>query len=188
LEDINSSPAAFPFDKLEWMNGVYIRGLSEDELCERLVPFVAADLGMSEEKMQARPELRQFVPLIQQRLKLLNEAAPWVDFAFTDVLSYEPEMLVGKKMTASESLAALRAARAALAKIPSFDANALEGVLRPLAAELGLKVGQLLGILRVATTGKKVAPPLFGTLAILGRERVLERLTAAEHMLASLSS
>jgi len=188
LEDINSSPAAFPFDKLEWMNGVYIRSLSEDELCERLVPFVAADLGMPEEKMQARPELRQFVPLIQQRLKLLNEATPWVDYAFTTTteLDYEPQMLVGKKMTPAESLAALRAARAALAELPSFDANALEGMLRPLAAELGLKVGQLLGILRVATTGKKVAPPLFGTLAVLGRERVLVRLEAAEWILERL--
>ena len=185
LEDISSSPAAFPFDKLEWMNGVYIRGLSEDELCERLVPFVAADLGMPEEKMQARPELRQFIPLIRERTKLLTDATPLVDFAFTDVLSYEPEMLVGKKMTAAESLAALRAARAALVTLPSFDANALEGVLRPLAAELGLKVGQLLGILRVATTGKKVAPPLFGTLAILGRERVLVRLEAAEWIFAN---
>jgi len=186
LEDINSSPAAFPFDKLEWMNGVYIRALSEEELYQRLVPFVAADLGMTEEELRARPELRQFVPLIRERLKVLRDATPLIDFAFTDELSYEPEMLVGKKMTAAESLAALRAARTTVAALPSFDADTLENALRSLAAELGLKAGQLFGILRVAATGKRVAPPLFGTLAILGRERVLARFEAAERMLERL--
>jgi len=188
LEDINPSPAAFPFDKLEWMNGVYIRALSEEELYERLVPFVAADLGMTEEELRARPELRQFVPLIQVRIKRLSEATTLVDFAFTDELSYEPEMLVGKRMTAAESLTALRAARAAVAALPSFDARTLEGALRPLAAELGLKAGQLFGILRVAATGKRIAPPLFGTLAILGRERVLMRFDAAERVLERLTA
>ncbi|MBC8450083.1 MAG: glutamate--tRNA ligase [Chloroflexi bacterium] len=188
LKDISPSAAAFPFDKLEWMNGVYIRELSEEDLYGRLLPFVAADLGMTEEELRARPELRPFIPLIQERIKLLSEATPLIDFAFTDELSVEPEMLVGKKMTAAESLAALRAARAALAEMASFDAEALEERLRPLAAELGLKAGQLFGILRVATTGKQVAPPLFGTLAILGQARVLARLDAAEQMLEQLAA
>ena len=86
-------------------------------------------------------------------------------------------------MTAAESLAALRKAHETLAALPDFGEETLEGALRALVEELGLKAGQLFGIIRVAVTGKKVAPPLFGTLSILGRERVLERLDYAEQAL-----
>jgi glutamyl-tRNA synthetase len=188
LEDINSSAAAFPFDKLEWMNGVYIRQLDEDDLCRRLAPFVAADLGMSEQELLARPELSQFIPLIRERVKLLTDATPLIDYAFRDELNIEPQTLVGKKMTAEASLDGLQAARAALAKAAAFDSETLEVVLRALAKDLGLKAGQLFGIIRVASTGKMVAPPLFGTLAILGRQRVLERLDAAERQLQELAA
>jgi glutamyl-tRNA synthetase len=186
LEDIISSAAAFPFDKLEWMNGVYIRELGEEDLAQRLVPFVAQDLGMNEEELRARPELRQFVPLIRERLKLLSDATPWIDYAFVDKLTIDRALLVGQKMTAAASLEALRAARSALAGLEPFGAGTLETSLRALAETLGLKAGQFFGILRVAATGKTVAPPLFGTLAILGRERVLQRLAEAEQLLGEV--
>lgn len=187
LEDINPSAAAFPFDKLEWMNGVYIRALGPEELCERLTPFVARDLGMSAEELRSRSELCQFVPLIQERLKLLSEATPWVDYAFAEEISYPAEELVGKKMTGAASLDALRATRSTLNVVEEWDEAALEAKLRQLADDLGLKAGQLFGIIRVAVTGKQVAPPLFGTLDILGRDRVLARLAQAESALAELA-
>ena len=74
---------------------------------------------------------------------------------------------------------ALLAAATALHGLDEFDAEAIEGVLRPLAAELGVKVGQLLGSLRVATTGLRVSPPLFETFEILGRERCLAAVRTA---------
>jgi glutamyl-tRNA synthetase len=74
-----------------------------------------------------------------------------------------------------------------LADLPSFSEDDLESSLRNLADELGLKAGQLFGIIRTATTGKKVAPPLFGTLAVLGRERTLTRLDFAEEKLETLT-
>jgi glutamyl-tRNA synthetase len=89
-------------------------------------------------------------------------------------------------MDAAASLAALERTVGMLARLDSFDAQTLESVLRGLADELGLKAGQLFGIIRVAATGKKVAPPLFGTLAILGRERSLARLREAEEKLRGL--
>jgi glutamyl-tRNA synthetase len=73
-----------------------------------------------------------------------------------------------------------------LAALPSFEEETLEEALRPLVEELGLKAGQLFGIIRVAATGKKVAPPLFGTLSVLGKERVLERLDKASEMLRAI--
>ncbi len=77
---INPSPAAFPYDKLVWLNGVYIRQLDDDDLHQRLLPFVAAGVGLSVEAMAARPELRPAVPLIKERIKTLAEAAPMLDF------------------------------------------------------------------------------------------------------------
>jgi glutamyl-tRNA synthetase len=177
LEGVNKSPAAFSYDKLDWMNGAYIRQLEVDDLAERLLPFLSgADLAT----------VRRIAPLVQERLKKLTEVVEWADFFFIAELDYDPQLLIGKKMTADESLAALVRAREALASLPAFDKETLEPSLRALAEEMGLKVGQLLGVIRVAVTGKKVAPPLFGTLAILGREKVLQRLDEALEMLREM--
>jgi glutamyl-tRNA synthetase len=183
LEGVSKSPAAFSYDKLEWMNGVYIRQLELDDLAGRLLPFLTgagllADLAT----------VRRIVPLVQERLKKLTEVVEWTDFFFTAELDYDPQLLIGKKMTAEESLATLRKARETLAVLPDFEEDTLEEALRALADELGLKARQLFGIVRVAATGKKVAPPLFGTLGILGRERVLERLDDAEEALEGLQT
>ena len=183
LAGVSKSPAAFSYDKLEWMNGVYIRQLTQDALYERLVPFLASGLGMEERELRERKETWEIVPLIQERLKKLTDAAEWVDFFFVDRISYEPSLLVDKKMTAAESLAVLRKARETLVALPDFEEETLEEALRALVEELGLKAGHIFGIIRVAATGKKVAPPLFGTLSVLGREQVLRRLDKALEML-----
>ena len=181
LEGVSKSPAAFSYDKLEWMNGVYIRQLGLDDLAERLMPFLTgaglpADLST----------VRRIVPLVQERLKKLTDTVEWVDFFFVDQISYDPALLVGKKMTAVESLVALRKARETLAALPDFQEETLEKALRALADQLGLKDRQLFGIIRVAATGKTVAPPLFGTLSILGRGRVLERMDYALKLLEGI--
>jgi glutamyl-tRNA synthetase len=181
LAKVNPSPAIFSREKLDWMNGVYIRSLAKDDLAERLLPFVeSAGLQADEETV------RRLVPLIQERVKLLGDAVELVDFFFTEQISYEPQLLIGKKMDVSDSLKALKRVVEVLQEAPSFDEATLETVLRRLVEELGLKAGQLFGIIRVAVTGKRVAPPLFGTLSILGRERVLARLGEAEALLADL--
>jgi len=188
LEGVSKSPAAFSYDKLEWMNGVYIRQLTQDALYERLIPYLASGLDMEERELRERKETREIVPLIQERLKKLTDAVKLVDFFFVDRISCDPSLLVGKKMTAAESLAALRKARETLAALPDFEEETLEEALRALVDKLGLKARQLFGIIRVAATGKRVAPPLFGTLNVLGRERVLERLGDAEEALEGLVS
>lgn len=113
LAAINPSPAAFPYDKLTWLNGVYIRQLEDDELYRRLLPFVAQAVGLSSEEMATRPELRLAVPLIKERIKTLAEAAPMLDFFFVDgVLAYpEPQVLVGEKMSAASQARRCGAAR-----------------------------------------------------------------------------
>ena len=179
LAGINHSPARFSYERLEWMNAYYIRHLETDDLAGRLVPFLR-EAGYE----VTAADLKPLVPLVRERLKKLTEAVDWLDFFFQDEIHYEADLLIGKKMDAASSLAALRQAYAVLAALPDFEVETLDAALRGLAADLGLKVGQLLGIIRVAVSGKKVAPPLFETLSILGRERTLARMKEAEAVLA----
>jgi glutamyl-tRNA synthetase len=181
---VNTAPAVFSYDKLDWMNGVYIRSLSEQELLERLLPFWQ-DAGLVDdpcpEEMRAR--LRILIPLVQERLKRLTEVVELTEPLFEDIETPPVEKLVGKKMTTQQSLEALRLARAFLASVEPFEAEAMEQPLRDMADELGVKAGALFGILRWATTNQPVSPPLFGSFEFLGREQVLARLDAAEQVL-----
>ncbi|MEA3377573.1 MAG: glutamate--tRNA ligase [Chloroflexota bacterium] len=177
---VSTAPATFSYDKLNWMNGVYIRELPEEELVERLLPFwQRAGLVPDPCPKEMRPKLQRIVPLIQERLKRLDEVAEWTAFMFVEIETPPPERLVPKGMTPEESAEMLRATRDLLAEIEPFEAGTIEQPLRDLTEELGVSVGQLLGTLRWATTNQKATPPLFGTLAVLGRERVLRRLDAA---------
>lgn len=186
ISDINPAAGALPMSKLDWMNGHYIRQLAPADLAGRLAPFLSEDSGIPAETLRTSPALAIMAPLIQERIKTLADGWELIDFVFVEEISYDPAMLVAKGLTPAGSLAALRAARAALAELPFTEAS-LEPALRELAASLGLKAGQFFGILRVATSGKAVAPPLFGSLVALGRERVLARCAAAAAQLAALA-
>ncbi len=182
---VNKASAVFSYDKLDWMNGVYIRELSEEGLLERLLPFwQRAGLVPDPCPEVERERLRLVVPLVQERLKRLSEVVEWTAFLFGEIEPPPAEKLVGKKMTPPESLEALRQARGRLAELETFDAAGIEARLRELADDLGIKAGPLFGILRWAATGQKVTPPLFGSLAALGREKTVARLEAAEKVLA----
>jgi glutamyl-tRNA synthetase len=128
------------------------------------------------------------VPLVQERMEELSQAPEALAFFFREVSYPEPGLLIQKNMDAAATLGALRAAQERLALVPAGDwqGESLEATLRAQAAELGLKPGQFFGVLRVAVTGRAVAPPLFGTLAVLGRERTWARLAAAQVALAGV--
>jgi len=184
---VSTSPATFSYDKLNWMNGVYIRSLSEDELVERLLPFwQRANLVPDPCPDEIRSKLRLIAPLIQERLKTLAEAVQWTAFMFGEIETPPLERLVPKGMTAGESAEMLETARDLLAAIEPFEAETLEQSLRQLTDELGVSTGQLLGTLRWATTNEKATPPLFGTLAAIGRQRVLRRLDRAIERLTGI--
>jgi glutamyl-tRNA synthetase len=183
LSGINNSPARFSYERLEWLNGYYIRQSDADDLAAKLVPFLTK-AGY----LVTSTDMRPIVPLIQERLKTLSEVVEKAAFFFTEKLEYDPALLVGKKMTAAESLAALKQARKTLAALPDLRAETTESAMRDLAGELGLKAGPLFGILRVAVTGQKVSPPLFETVAVLGRSRTMARLDRAVEALAGLEA
>ncbi len=176
LDRVSPSPAIFNQEKLDWMNGVYIRSLPPEELATRLLPYLERSFGRVDRGLVARA-----VPLLQERIRTLAEAADMAGFLFAERVEPSLGDLLGKKFagTPGEAGRALSAALERLQGLEEWTAQALEGALRPLAAELGLKTGDLFMLLRVAVTGRTVSPPLFQSMELLGRERTLGRLEAA---------
>jgi len=180
VDRVSKSPSAFSYDKLDYMNAAYIRNLGRSDLAGRLLTVlrgagVQADIDTT----------LKLVALVQERITTLNDVLSVADFVFGADPEYDPQLLIQKKMDAEGTLAALRASREALAAVDRWDEATLEERLRALAGELDLKAGQLFGALRVAATGRTVAPPLFGTLDVIGRDAVLRRMARAEEALAA---
>jgi len=179
LERIGKTGAIFNREKLDWMNGVYIRRMPPDEFFEAAQPYLMLDIDAGKALIADEKYVKAALSLVQERARTLTEVAELTQFFFVDELDYKPELLVGDKMSRESALTALEASQQKLTPLSAFDADSLEGVLRPLAAELGLKTGQLFGTLRVAVTGRTAAPPLFQTMAVLGKECCLRRIEAA---------
>ena len=186
LERVSRTAAIFNRDKLNWMNGVYIRSLSLDEFTQRALPFLDRDSPPEVKRPLSISYIKQIMPLVQERARTLADVAELAHFFFVDELDYNASLLLGKNMSQESATKALAITKQRLEQLEGFDAEALEAVLRPLAGELGLKTGQLFGTLRVATTGRTASPPLFQTMAVLGKERCLRRIEAAIEILFQL--
>ena len=190
LENVNRSNAVVnftdedPFDaKAVWLNAEHIRALPADELSRQLEPFFEqAGFHPSSQKLAA------VTPLIRERIRLLGEAVSAADFFFVDRLApYDPAELIPQKGDAALALRVLRHAEKALAST-SFDHASLEQALRQAATALGLKAGPMFQPIRVAVCGRKNAPPLFETMAVLGRDVCLDRIRQAQARLESAFS
>jgi glutamyl-tRNA synthetase len=181
LDRLNPSPAAINFSKLDHFNGLHIRNLQLDDLAQRTRPyFERAGFAVDEEK------LIRIAPIIQERMVTLGEAPGMAGFFFNESVTPVPAELVGNKMTPAESAAAARRAYDLLAVLPEITLESAEPPMRLLAEELGLSAGQLFGILRVAVTGQKISPPLFESMAILGKDKVFERILNAIRLLEAM--
>ena len=183
IERVSKSGAIFNTEKLDWMNGHYVREMSADELADTLLDFWHAFPPPEIPTLPSRELAQKIVPLVQERLKTLRDAAPLVAFLFKDEIEYEAEELIQRRMDAASTRRCLEAAHDGLAAIDAFDAEPIEILLRGMVEELDVKAGQLFGSLRVATTGQRIAPPLFESLEALGRERSLELIESARDRL-----
>jgi glutamyl-tRNA synthetase len=170
----------FDVTKLQWLNGEYIRRMSDAELAAQIEKFLPPALQAANASSQLLPRI---APLIRERIKLLTEAVNMIDFFFVEAVQIEPaSLLIQKGMTAEQTKSVLSesiALLADLAALPDFEAKAQEALLRPLVDKLGLKAGQCFGVIRTAISGKTISPPLFESMEILGRERCLSRLQKA---------
>ncbi len=171
LNHVNKAGGVFDYNKLAWMNGVYIRTLPVDKFIEVVMPFLEkAGLKVDMDK------LKLISPHIQERIKVLPEAAPMIEFLFTDKIERELPGMLKKGIDASIAKKILELSLERLIALEDFSIVAIEGVLRPMAEELGLKVGPMFGVLRIAVTGKMITPPLFESFNALGKEKTLERI------------
>jgi glutamyl-tRNA synthetase len=178
LDRVLPNPAVFNAEKLLWMNGMYIRETPVDALADAVLPYLERALGRPVD----RAKLARIVPLVQERIKVLSEITAMADFFFTEGdLDYELDTLLGKKYAGQprEAADALGRVVAAIEGLDQWAHEPLEAAIRPLADILGVKAGDLFGLVRVAVTGKTATPPLFETMEILGREVTLARLTTA---------
>ena len=161
---VAGSPATFDYEKLEWMNGVYLRELQPDAYGDALTTFLGEQgLGWDRELV------RRTVPIVQEKLVRLDRYPEYAGFILRDVAP-DPKLLDRK---------VLEAADATLATLEPFETQAIEQALRSLAESLELKPGKAFQPIRVAVSGSNVSPALFESIELLGREKVLERLRAA---------
>ena len=185
LERVGKTGAIFDITKLSWMNGVYLREMPLDQLVATALPILESKLTSDVCRPLERTYAERVLPLLQERIKTLEELPEMAGYFFTDHISQDPAALIPKKMDANGTTTALEAALPVLERLDDWSPDSLEGVLRPLAAELEIKTGQLFGALRVAVTGRTAAPPLFDTLSVLGKERCVNRVRAAIQVLRS---
>jgi len=182
LSAVHKGGAVFDRERLEWLNGQWIRRLEPDDLVERLRPFVTAELAAGRiDWMPSDDDLRVLLPIVSERLPTLGAIGDLVGFLWVRDLEVDPATLVPKRWDVATTNEALIAAREVIADTGavSFEADELEPPLRALAEARGWKAGDLFMAIRVAVTGRTATPPLFDTLVALGRERTLERLARA---------
>ncbi|MEJ7791178.1 MAG: glutamate--tRNA ligase [Gaiellaceae bacterium] len=161
LERVGSSPATFDYAKLDWMNGVYLRGLEPEAYSERLLTFLRQE-GYD----WSEPLVRSAAPLVQEKIARLGEFPAFAGFLFGDI---EPDPSLLQRDV-------LEAAAEELATVEPFDTGPIEAALKALCERLGLKPRQAFQPIRVAVTGSKISPGLYESLALLGRDESLERL------------
>jgi glutamyl-tRNA synthetase len=195
LDRVHRGGAVFDRERLEWLNGQWIRRLPPEELVLRLAPFLEADLAVLRAEGRAvreptEADLAALVPLVQERLPTLAAAGPLLDFLFVEELVVDPALLVPRRWDVATTLEGLTEARRVIAEVGpvAYEADELEPRLRELCEVRGWKAGELFMAIRVAVTGKTATPPLFDTLVALGYERSLERLDRAREALEGLAA
>ncbi len=181
IDHLTPSPAAINFQKLDHFNATHIRLFSTEDLAARLKPYFTREgLNVNDEI------LLKTIPLIRERLTTLDDCISFGAFFFKDEVTPNPEDLVAKGLDAKQSAEVARRAYQILAAQPDISHERCEPPLRAYVEESGLNVNQVFGILRVATTGQKVSPPLFESMEIIGREKCLQRIKNAIEILEKI--
>jgi glutamyl-tRNA synthetase len=181
IERVNPNPARFDLKKCEAINANHLRALGPDDLVERLVPYLRA-AGLVGETISDEEHalLRDAAPLIQERMQTLGEVVDMLGFLFVSEDAFAVDADDAAKQLGEEGRDVVSAAYDALTSLDSWETGAIETALRKaLVEERGLKPRNAFGPVRVAVTGRRISPPLFESMELLGRERSLGRLAAA---------
>lgn len=179
IERINNAPTEMPFSKLEFMNGHNIRNMAIDTFIAAIHPHLEAAYGPIDAE-----KLRIIAPAIQERVNPIRSVPPLLQFLFGEMPAITKAQLISKGVDEEKTKEILQRGYDALAALTDFSATTQEEPLRALVEALALKPAQFFNTLRWATTGQQVAPPLFDSLAALGKETTLARIKAAQQLLA----
>jgi glutamyl-tRNA synthetase len=184
LEGVSGGNAVFNTEKLDWMNGQYIAQLPIQSLADAVEP-VLTEAGLAS---PSRVDwFHRMLELLRPRAKRLTDFADLARPYLVDTVEYEPDAI--KKHLHDPALAGhVRAVREALRAVDTFDEPLVEAAVRGTAAERGIKAGLLIHAIRVALTGRTTSPGLFEVLALLGRDRSVERLERLVNFLAIQTS
>ena len=181
IHSLTPSPAAINFQKLDHFNGTHIRLLSTEDLAVRIKPyFMVAGLEVPNDV------LLKVTPLIRERLVTLDDCLAFASFFFKEDVAPNPEELIAKGLDAKQSAAIVRKSYEILAALPDLSHPVAEPPMREFVEKSGFSANQVFGIIRVAVTGQKVSPPLFESMEIIGREKVLQRLQNALQLLEAI--
>ncbi len=181
VDHLTPSPAAINFQKLDHFNGTHIRLLANEDLSARIKPyFVAAGLEVDDET------LLKVTPLIRERLVTLDDCLAFASFFFQENVEPTPKDLIAKGLDLKQSAGIARKTYEILSGLSEITQAVAEPPMRAYVESSGFNAGQVFGILRVAVTGQKVSPPLFESMEIIGREKVLERLKKAIEILGKI--
>jgi glutamyl-tRNA synthetase len=181
IRRVNANAARFDPKKCEAINAAHMRLLPAEEFAERMVPFLARDGLLPEEPTpDQRAVLLAATPLVQERMNTLSEASDMLGFLFVDEEAFTVDPDAGAKVLTVDAAPVLTAAVDALSALPDWTHESIEQALRSALVEgLGLKPKNAFGPVRVAVSGRRVSPPLFESVELLGRDRTLRRLEQA---------
>ncbi|HCM27625.1 MAG TPA: glutamate--tRNA ligase [Treponema sp.] len=183
LEKLNKAPAVFDYKKLEWFNGQYIRLRSDAELAELALPYaVSGGLFGPAGTTPSAAQKAAFIaalPLVKERLSFLHEIPGKLGYLFSEPAIPAAEEFIPKKLDLARAIELLELGRALVSAMAGESDAAAEERVKAAAETAGAKLGDFMMPLRVAVTGSRVSPPLFGSLRILGAEKVIARVDRA---------
>ncbi len=182
LEDVQPNAAIFDNDKLEWMNGTYIRAMSDEAFADHVGPMLASAFGDLTDLQHNR--LAAILPHVKERTKLLTEVPGQVRFLMSEDVEYDQGSWE-KVMKAPEARAAIEDARHRLSALESWDAATIEESLRAMLDQLQLNGRKGLQPIRVAISGSSVSPPLFESMEVLGKTATLARIDISLELLTA---
>ena len=181
IDSLTPSPAAINFQKLDHFNGTHIRLLTTEDLARRIKPYFT-DAGLEVQD----DTLLKVTPLIRERLVTLDDCLMFAAFFFEESVEPNPGDLVAKGLDAQQSAEIARGSHELLTSLPDLSHETAEPPMREYVEKSGFSASQVFGILRVAVTGQKVSPPLFESMEIIEKAKVLERLQKAIEILVKM--
>jgi glutamyl-tRNA synthetase len=177
IENVSKNPAVFDIKKLDWMNGYYIRNLTVEKLAELIIPFLQnKELVPKKITKDIRSKIEEIVPAIQERIKLLSDVVPLTDFLFKEEVEIEESALKDVIKTENKDKI-IDSVITRLNSLKDFSKEKIEKTLREMLDELSVSAKKAFMLIRVAISGKKVSPPLFESIYILGKNKTIQRLT-----------